>query len=104
MLKTKTREKLFKAVDKFVSKYIDTKAYTAEQWEEKEKDMAFGEVVFVAEGLLYHLLNGGNGEKEWAKLNKIAADHGCHIEQGFHWSWHFCSNENLERERNSKHE
>lgn len=102
MLKTKTKEKLFKAVDKFVSKYIDTKTYTAEQWKEKEGEMAFGEVVFVAEGELYHLLNSGTGKKEWAKLDKIAETHGCHIEQGFHWSWHFCSNQNLERERNKK--
>lgn len=97
MIKTKTREKLFKAVDKFVSKYIDTKTYTADQWAEKEKDMAFGEVVFIAEGELYHLLNGNRGKKEWDALDKIADKHGCYIEQGFHWSWHFCDKENLSR-------
>jgi hypothetical protein len=95
MLTTKNKESLFKAVQKFVSKYIDTKTYTAEEWKAKEGEMAFGDVVFIAEGELYHLLNNSRSKKEWNALHKIAEKHGCYIEQGFHWSWHFCDKENL---------
>lgn len=90
-----TDNKLYEDVKKFISKYIDTAVYTKEQWEKKESTMRFGEVVFIAEGDLYHALNGRHGQKEREKINKIAAKHNCYIEQGFHWSWHFCSLEGV---------
>lgn len=89
----KIKNDLLEDVKKFIGKYIDTKAYTKEEWQKKESLMHFGEVVFVAEGELYHALNGQHGRKEKDAIKKIADKHGCYIEQGFHWSWHFCKKE-----------
>jgi hypothetical protein len=91
----KTRDKLLADVKKFVSKYCDTAVYTAEEWQKKESLMHFGEVVFVAEGELYYALNGQHGREVKTAIKKIAEKHGCYIEQGFGWSWHFCSVEGL---------
>jgi hypothetical protein len=57
--------------------------------------MHFGEVVFVAEGELYYALNGQHGREVKTAIKKIAEKHGCYIEQGFGWSWHFCAIETL---------
>lgn len=91
----KTRDKLLADVKKFVSKYCDTAVYTAEEWKNKESQCHFGEVVFVAEGELSYALNGQHGRKEKDAIIKIARKHQCYIEQGFSWSWHFCSVEGL---------
>ena len=91
----KTRDKLLADVNKFISKYPDTCAYTAEEWAKKESQCHFGEVVFVAEGELYYALNGQHGRKEKDAIIKIARKHQCYIEKGFDWSWHFCSVEEL---------
>ena len=87
----KTRDKLLEDVKKFISKYPDTCAYTSEEWAKKESQCHFGEVIFVAEGQLYHALNGQDGKKEKDAIIKIARKHYCYIMQGFHWSWHFIS-------------
>jgi hypothetical protein len=91
----KTRDKLLADVKKFVSKYCDTAVYTQEEWQKKESQCHFGEVVFVAEGELYYALNGQHGRKEKDAIIKIARKHQCYIEKGFDWSWHFCSVEEL---------
>lgn len=91
----KTRDKLLADVQKFISKFPDTAVYTQEQWQKKESQCFFGEVVFVAEGELYYALNGQHGRKEKDAIIKIARKHQCYIEQGFSWSWHFCSVEGL---------
>jgi len=86
---------LLKDVSKFVSKYNDTHTYSQIEWLARGEDMcANAEVSFVAEGELYHLLNGTNQrsvghKKTWAKLKKIADKYNCYVEQGFSWSWHF---------------
>lgn len=92
----KTEDKLFKDVQAYVSKFIDTKVYSREQWEKKESTMFFGEVIFVAEGELSYALNGQHGLKEKAAIKKIAEKHGCYIEQGFLWSWHFIKKETID--------
>lgn len=91
----KTRDKLLADVKKFVSKYMDTAVYTAEDWAKKESICQFGEVIFVAEGELYYALNGQHGREVKTAIKKIAEKHGCYIEQGFGWSWHFCAIETI---------
>jgi len=100
MAKLKEEEKLFNRVKRFASAYEDTHVFTAAQWAIKEEENLFGEVVLVAEGELYHLLNVTNSRtavrnKMRKKLNKILEKYDYYVEQGFHWSWHFCKKQGV---------
>lgn len=86
--------KLVSDVNALVGNYIDTHVYNLDDWELRGESVGNGSLcTIVAEGELYHLLNGyrraTKRDVSYEKLDKLAAKYGCYVEQGFAWSWHF---------------
>lgn len=85
---------LKKDIQSEIVEYIDVNVYDCESWKKRNESIGSSSVcTLVAEGKLNHILNGyikpSGKDLTLEILQKIAKKHGCYVEQGYAWSWHF---------------
>ena len=85
---------LKKDIQSEIVEYIDVNVYDCESWKKRNESIGYSSVcTLVAEGKLNHILNGyikpSGKDLTLEILQKIAKKHGCYVEQGYAWSWHF---------------